>query len=181
MLINIRDIPQGGKNLELKLCQEKLNQRTNQARNQGNKKAVLPPEYLFTKNVTSEVFITLEVKTVIIKGSFKANFQTPCSRCAEDLETELSKKIEMVLKPTQEKDEDKSEDVGFGFYDGEEFDVAEIVEEQLMLSLPYAVSCSKNELESCEKAMKNLQYLKNQDVKDDDTNPFSVLKELKIN
>ena len=57
----------------------------------------------------------------------------------------------MILKPYSERD--REEDIGLGFYDGQEVDCKEIVEEHLMLSIPYKVCCS--ELETCTNGSKD--------------------------
>lgn len=186
MIIIVKDIPRSGKEIILELDKDSINERVNQVRKAAQKKhasTILPPEYVFDVNPKAELLISLEGKDVIIKGDLHASFISPCSRCAEEIKTELSSKIDMVLKPIADPSDKDAEDSGLGFYDGKEFSPGEIVEEQLMLNLPYVVSCSVGSLESCNKALESLKYLGPDEDKDGPTkdNPFAIFKGMKIN
>lgn len=183
MIINVKDIPRRGKEIVLELDKDPINERVNQVRkNKKNRTAILPPEYIFISNPNSTLQLSLEGKDVIIKGDLKATFTSPCSRCSEEIATELSCKFEMVLKPIEDPRDKDAEDEGLGFYNGREFSASEIVEEQLMLNLPYIVACSATSLETCEKAQDSLQYLKpEEETEGSANNPFSIFKSMKIN
>ena len=171
MKIQVRDIGIEGKEVNFSLELNNLNKRTNEVRKETKGKALPPPEYIFTKTPKVELNLKLENTTVVLSGKTSTAFKTPCSRCAEEIETELSSKIQMILKPYSERD--REEDIGLGFYDGQEVDCKEIVEEHLMLSIPYKVCCS--ELETC-----NSESLKYEDNKEEKQTPFEILKSLKI-
>lgn len=183
MIVNVKDIPRIGKEINLELDKNSINERVNQVRKSKKKQpAILPPEYIFSANPKSTLQLSLEGKDVIIKGDLRAAFLSPCSRCSEEIATELTCKIEMVLKPMEDPRDKDAEDEGLGFYDGREFNASEIVEEQLMLNLPYAVACSANSLETCEKARDSLKYLKpEEETEGNANNPFSIFKSMKIN
>jgi uncharacterized protein len=62
-----------------------------------------------------------------------------CARCLESYPFTLGKDFTFVLKPhngAAEERELSEEDLSFGFYEGEEVDLAPLVREALILALP---------------------------------------------
>lgn len=84
---------------------------------------------------------------VVFEGSIDASGQAVCARCAEAFSWPLSTKFRMILSPRvvmeQESVELSCDDLGFGFYDGDEIDVTALVQEQALLALPTRLLCAE--------------------------------------
>lgn len=136
MKIRITDITPEGKAVEFDLDPQAIN-----ARLKGS--AIETPEYQFVPPLKANLRLELEVGGVMLKGKSSAHFKTVCARCAEEAEQELNVPVQMVLKPKtgREQEDVDMEDVQFGTYDGKEVDCSAVVEEALILALPYSVLC----------------------------------------
>jgi len=90
--------------------------------------------------------VSIERLTVFLQGSAKAKYATVCSRCAENVQKAISLEINYVLKPVSlgQRKEDQVDDLSLGYYDGKEVDCDSIVEELLVIALPYTVLCRED-------------------------------------
>jgi uncharacterized protein len=84
---------------------------------------------------------------VRVEGRIKAKLDANCSRCFEKikLEKEIIFKADFVTKENFPKDlelELTKEDLDISVFDGEKLDLAEVVREQMLLSLPTQILCS---------------------------------------
>jgi len=84
---------------------------------------------------------------ILIKGKLSAQVELQCSRCLKDFESVISIPVDVVYHPVEElKGEENRElsleELDLGFYSGEEFDLLDLVKEQLMLSLPMKPLCT---------------------------------------
>ena len=84
---------------------------------------------------------------VVFEGVIAASGEAVCARCAEAFSLPLSTKFRMVLSPRvvmeQESLELSCDDLGFGFYDGDQIDVTALVHEQALLALPTRLLCAE--------------------------------------
>ena len=145
MRIRVKDIPSEGRTLEFELDSDLLNERTEAARISVVKDTLRPPVYRFLPPISANLSLNAEGSTVFVQGYAEGRFQTPCSRCAEETVRELRVPLRMVLKPRQSRgpEEARDEDLNFGFYDEQEVDCVPIVEEFLILELPFSVCCEE--------------------------------------
>src|SRR5262249_9719775 len=70
---------------------------------------------------------------VVFEGSIDASGEAVCARCAEAFSLPLAAKFRVIMTPRavmeQENRELGCDDLGFGFYDGDEIDVTALVYE----------------------------------------------------
>jgi uncharacterized protein len=82
---------------------------------------------------------------LFFRGEFTGRVFGTCARCLEDYPFSLHKEFTFVLKPHAEQlanQELTEEDVSLSFYQGDEVDLAPLVRETLILSLPTIPLCS---------------------------------------
>lgn len=131
MIIRVREIPNEGRDFEFVIKS--------------------PTVEGFEESPKVQVKVLLEGKQVQIIGSVSGVLNTECSRCGDDFKLPLSTSFGMFLKPSDPKFSNfkLEEDVGYGLYDGHEFDCAEIANEALVLAIPFAPLCSDGCLGIC--------------------------------
>jgi uncharacterized metal-binding protein YceD (DUF177 family) len=184
MKIRLADIPNTGKSFDgrdfsFELDAEGINKRVNLTRVNVNSQTVPPPPYIFANPIKCSVNLSREGSTVFFKGTCESNYSTPCSRCSEDLERSLSFSLNQVLKPTRrESSSEKVDDVSFSYYEDKEIDCATVVEERLMLEIPYVVRCEFEDPKDCPNAEVARKYMAQEEKKVDER--FAVLKDLKL-
>lgn len=183
MKIKITDIPSQGRELVFAPSLESLNARANAGHNPNAPSSASVPEYRFGGTPSATLALHLHGSNVSVSGTAHAQFTAACSRCAEPLEQNIEVDIEVILKPKSEtprRNEDEFEDLGFGYYDGREVDCGDIVEEFLLLQLPYTVTCEAESVSDCEQAQAALKYYEEDDTPAEDER-FAILRGLKIN
>ncbi len=147
MIIKVKDIPAEGFNADFEIPSSSLNDRVKPTEaNVGPNASHLSPDYVFDDDSQANFHLNLEGTTIVLKGNVSAKYQTPCARCAEDTKQEIKLNLQMILKPISSRDaeKDSDEDIDFGFYDGKEVNCSVIVEEQLVLALPFSALCSES-------------------------------------
>lgn len=157
MKIRTTDIPAEGRELSFEVDTLSLNERV-AASCLHDPESIQPPTYVFLAPTRANLSLHLEGATVVVSGHAESRFVTQCSRCAEDTTKELSLPVDIVLKPRTARGPlgAHDEDLHFGFYDGQEVDCSDIVEEFLILALPFSVSCSDECRGLCPKCGVNL-------------------------
>ncbi len=178
MKIRIPNIPADGLSLQFELPSEKLNARIEKTR-EGS------PTYDVISPPQTDLRIELQRLNVFINGDVDAQFRTICSRCAEETEFALHVPIKLTMKPKSKRAIPGADDEGleFGVYEGEEIDCGDIVEEYIILALPFTVLCSENCKGLCATCGVNLNRESchcQQEEEEKTENPFSVLRGLKI-
>jgi len=184
MIIKIADIPPGGRELHFDLEPQKLNDRVDAARMyQLESGSVPPPPYLFQAQPQSQVKIELEGSAVIVKGFASGQYLSACARCAEETAKKLKVSLDIILKPhTERAKESEVEDLGFGYYDGEQIDCAALAEEYLILGLPFTVYCKDDCRGLCSQCGVNLNSDTCQCAKEGPGDErFAIFRQLKIN
>ncbi len=176
MIIRLEDIPVEGRKLSFDLDQASIASRlSGEGRLDSN---------TFTCPVSPKAQVELNAtgKTVMIEGRAQADFLGCCSRCAEEAKLSIDRGISMVLKPHAATEKEEIEDLQLGYYDGKEIDLAPIVEEQLILALPYAVLCRNDCKGLCPQcgANRNAHPCGCQPERDGDPR-FQLFKGLKLN
>lgn len=184
MIIKVSDIPPEGRNFDFELDTAMLNERVNAVRKPAKvRRALLPPEYLFSSPPHVKLRLQMAGSSVQIHGTADGVFRASCSRCAEELESPIHADVDIVLKPRLSEDSgtDEFEDVGFGYYDGKVVDCGEIVQEFLILSLPYTVTCDVQNAEQCARAQQNLAAASSSETASQGDERFAILRSLKVN
>lgn len=84
---------------------------------------------------------------VVFEGSIDASGAAVCARCAETFVLPLSTRFRVVLTPRAVMETESRElgcdDLGFGFYDGDEIEVTALVHEHALLALPTRLLCAE--------------------------------------
>ncbi len=98
---------------------------------------------------------------ILVNGNLSALVEMQCSRCLNNFSNKTDININVVYHPVEElKGEDrheiKDEELDTGFYRDEQFDISELLKEQLILSLPMKPLCSESCKGICFRCGKNL-------------------------
>lgn len=83
---------------------------------------------------------------ISIRGRLETRLTVPCDRCLEPFEFPVEREFDLTYRPLesiarQEEIEVPKDELGVGFYSGEGIALADVVTEQVILSLPMKVVC----------------------------------------
>lgn len=149
-IVNIDEIPPDGKELSFELDSDAFNERL--SLNSG----LIGRPPLVKAPPKAELKLEIRGVTVLLNGRASLLAEGVCSRCSEAAEVKLNPTVTMVLKP--KKSDDEVEDLNLGFYQGKEINLAPIIEEQLILGLPFKILCNEDCLGLCLKCGENLNF-----------------------
>jgi uncharacterized protein len=195
MKVRIHDLQSGQRDFKFDLPLELVNTRVSglSSRSLSERAAHSEsalPEYQFSKEPKANLHVSLESSTVFITGEIEGQFSGQCARCLEEVSRSLKVPVQLVLKPASDRPPanhpsargpDIDPDLNFGFYTGDDVDLAESILDFLLLALPFTllckedcrglcISCGKNlNIEQCDCASKRAGDER-----------FSVFRELKI-
>lgn len=98
--------------------------------------------------VKGELSITKVGPELVISGDINAMAELECSRCLKHYKSGIDVSVNVMYHPLDElKDESKHEiredELDMGFYSGNEFDVSELLKEQLVLNIPMKPLCDE--------------------------------------
>lgn len=90
-----------------------------------------------------DVHLRPEKGGIELSGSVQSRYSQPCSRCLEEVETEISTKLQVTLKAKDSRpgvdrlttSAEWADGIGIVYYDGEHIDLEDIVQESLILGL----------------------------------------------
>ncbi|MCC6219926.1 MAG: DUF177 domain-containing protein [Deltaproteobacteria bacterium] len=187
MIIKTSQIPTQGLEISFELDKTVLNQRVAQETdNSASSKSAreLKYNYSFRCDPKVNILVTIEGTTVFLRGNVKSEFSALCGRCAEDVSRELRVNIDLMLKRVSEETEigqrresDAIADLNVDYYAGDEFDCEPIVEELLVLALPFVVVCKDECKGLCSSCGANLNLGQCNCKTDQNTdNPFRAIK-----
>lgn len=139
------------------------------------------------------IVITLDVELahdlVRVKGDLRTKVQLHCSRCLQSFEDRLaprftlrfSRKILQDLHAGEEGGIELTADqVGLIYFEDEELDLKDAIQEQVVLAMPYKPLCQKSCRGLCPQCGADLNLNPCQCSKDTSANPFAVLKKLNL-
>lgn len=124
-----------------------------------------------------------------VKGTFNTMTRQACVRCLGDFNHRLksrftlnySKQIPKDLHDEETKGiELTAQQIGIIFYDGDEIDFSEAIQEQVVLAMPYKPLCSNGCSGLCAQCGQDLNQGKCQCGATIDDGPFAALKKLKL-
>ncbi len=86
---------------------------------------------------------------VLARGELVSDIELQCSRCLASFSKDVSINVNVVYHPLEEltgeeKHEIKEDELDMGFYKGDELDIHDLVQEQIMLSVPMKPLCKEN-------------------------------------
>lgn len=133
--------------------------------------------------IHANMFLTRDGKTVFIEGSATADFTPPCARCLQPVPTHLAPSFYLTLFPDRAEEGEMQlteDELDENTYRGEEIDVGEVLNEQILLERPYVILCS----EDCKGLCPSCGANRNEHECDCASQPaslaFQALKDVKI-
>jgi uncharacterized protein len=144
-------------------------------------------EFLKPLNIRLKAFRIRELFEV--RGSFRTRMRLPCSRCLKDFDTPLASDFELTY--TKEvpglmdvfEDEDielRVEEIGMIYFKGEEINLQQGIQEQVVMAFPLQPLCDKNCKGLCPKCGSNLNRGDCGCKREPVSNKFAALKNLKL-
>ena len=80
---------------------------------------------------------------VVFDGRLRGEAEGHCARCLEAYRFSVDQPLRVVLAPRTSAGADEDDDLGLGFFDGEEIDVTALVVEHAILGLPTVPLCTE--------------------------------------
>jgi DUF177 domain-containing protein len=104
-------------------------------------------EFRFPSAVDVRITFYRSGQEILLFGCLQGVFEGCCSRCLEAFGFPAEKKFEIVLAPDSMAMDRKRElnktEMGLSFYQGAEIDLAPLIREQVLLSLPIRPLCTE--------------------------------------
>ena len=141
--------------------------------------------FRFSSPIAVHLNLSRSGRAVQVKSRIETNVQWLCARCLETFSRVLTSQYSTTLKPrpdfpTAEEVELTREDLETDFYNGEEFDLTPLVQDQVLLALPQKAVCREECRGLCSRCGKNL----NREVcgcpSGSTDSRFAVLKNIKV-
>ena len=144
-------------------------------------------EFLKPLNIRLRAFRIRELFEV--QGTFRTSVRLPCSRCLKDFDTPLASDFELTY--TKEvpglmdvfEDEDielRVEEIGMIYFKGEEIDLQQGIQEQVVMTFPLQPLCDENCRGLCPNCGADLNREKCGCKREPRSQAFAVLKNLKL-
>ncbi len=134
----------------------------------------------------------LNSKDFTVTGTILTQTHEQCSRCAEDFDLLIDKKIREILIPNQEDDrtgkyakssttlvtaDSEETNMSVTEYSKSEFDLGEFLHEAIALEVPFNPFCT-----SCKKLRNDQPFVYDEKMGEEEKpNPFKALKGIKLN
>jgi uncharacterized protein len=88
----------------------------------------------------------LEGSEIRIRGHLRTRLEAPCDRCLQPVEIPIERDFDLLYRPMrsiarEEEIEISADELNVGFYSGEGIPLADVVTEQVILSVPMKVIC----------------------------------------
>jgi len=133
MKVRVSRLPTEGLTVKTTLYLENLNTRMNEGK--GN-------DILFTSAPSVELVVTKTSQGAETKGRVSTKYKQPCSRCDDGVEKSLDIEANFILQarpePTERddsEDEDYEDDIGIAYFEGDQIDLEDIIQQALILPL----------------------------------------------
>lgn len=123
-----------------------------------------------------------------VQGTFRTRIRLTCSRCLKDFETPLICDFELTYTREvpghmdvldREEIELKAEEIGLMYFKGEEINIEQGVQEQVVMAFPLQPLCDRNCKGLCPHCGADLNQGKCGCMPEPRSHPFAVLKNLK--
>ena len=144
-------------------------------------------EFLQPLNIRLKAFRVRELFEV--QGTFRTSVRLPCSRCLKDFDTSLASDFELTYTKQmpglmdvfeEEEIELRIEEIGMFYFKGEEINLRQGIQEQVVMAFPLQPLCDDNCKGLCPKCGSDLNQGYCGCKREPDTNKFAALKNLKI-
>ena len=144
-------------------------------------------EFLKPLNIRIKAFRVGELFEV--QGSFRSSVRLSCSRCLKDFDAPLASDFELTYTKEmpglmdvfdEEEIELKVEEIGMFYFKGEEIDLQQGIQEQLVMAFPLQPLCDQNCKGLCPQCGSDLNQGDCGCKRELTSNKFAVLKNLKL-
>ena len=126
---------------------------------------------------------------VTVEGKFSVDVEMTCNRCLKKFKSTLASRFnltytqEIQIENESEQDGDielKAEEIGLLLFKGEEIDLRDAVQSEIVMAVPMKPLCSKDCLGLCPKCGNNLNLSECDCTRKTIDPRFAVLKNLKV-
>jgi uncharacterized protein len=98
--------------------------------------------------VKASVHIEKVKEEVLVRGSLSTSLELECSRCLKNFVEDRNVAMNVVFHPVEElrgeeKHEIKRDELDMGFYRGDTLDLRDLLEEQILFTIPMKPLCSE--------------------------------------
>ena len=144
-------------------------------------------EFLKPFNIHLKAFSVREIFEV--QGTLKTSIRLPCSRCLKDFDAPLASDFELSYTKEipglmdvfdEEEIELKVEEIGMFYFKGEEIDLQQGIQEQVVMAMPLQPLCDKNCKGLCPRCGSDLNLGDCGCEHEPGANKFAALKNLKL-
>lgn len=165
MLVRITDLPLKGLKINDHLSLEKLNERVAEGRDTS---------IAFTIPPVVDLTLFPSHGGATSSGKVTTKYTQECSTCLDPIERELELEAKFIFKPrTSESDAD---DIGVWYFDGDEINLEEVIQEALILSLQLYWHPPRDAQERCSVCGKRVEFENGQAKKKSGTSLAELLK-----
>lgn len=132
--------------------------------------------------LTARLYLQQRGGNVEVRGRLQGTLAVPCHRCLEPIPFELDEEVGLTLVPEQRMDDMSEEmalsqsDLDVTFFDGEEIELGQLLEDEALLAVPETL-CDEDEEGRCTRCGKLLSELYAEPEDDQEDHPFAQLKE----
>lgn len=140
MKISVDEVPQSPKEISFSESVEELNEIYRRSKN---------PDFEFPPLLEVDLVYYRAGAELFFSGHFRGRFTGCCGRCLERFSFDWIKGFEFVLTPGPAKtergaEELRGDELGLSYYSTDEIDLAPLIMEQVMLTLPTRPLCSES-------------------------------------
>lgn len=139
MRIRISTIPADGLKIVDKIPVTDLNRRLNEGHES---------EISFLADPAVDLTVHRNPNGAETKGKVVAAYKQPCARCDDRIGREIELPVDYILKRRLEETEGE-DDIGIAYFEGDHFDLEELIQETLILALSLYWSPPLDESEGC--------------------------------
>jgi uncharacterized protein len=146
-------------------------------------------EITFAHPILNRITVQQIAGSIEVRGSVETSVRLPCGRCLEEFEQPLKKAYRLYFTPTSPDDPEfpdgdgielDSETINRAFYEDDEIDLAESIQEQVVLALPPYPICDESCKGLCPQCGANQNTTGCDCRREEKYNPFAVLKKLNL-
>lgn len=139
--------------------------------------------------VLVELEVTVENETVFARGTLRGQARVACSRCVGAVELGVNEDFQLTFLPRAQFDDKPAEpdaeideddlDLDLAAHDGTEVNVAPVLRDHVVLSVPYAPLCSDDCKGLCDQCGANLNETTCDCKSPTSESPWTALEQLK--